>query len=240
VPKILVVMTKAKTLGLLDDVDHPSGFWAEEFVTPHDRFVKEGYDVDIAHYKDVIGTLDALRAPMDAADVTDKKLSEYAGVYVAGGHGAMEDMSHACDHQPGPAHPGQRHGPRHRMPRAVVPAAAARRQRRLAGYRMTSFSREEELATDMAGQLPFVLQIELQRLGAKYEKAGRHLGVARGDRPQPHYRPEPVLFHGYRRDPDHEARKTRPSTSCGSAGTRPKGTSKDSAVARSSRFSSNS
>ena len=41
----------------------------------------------------------------------------------------------------------------------------------LEGYRMTSFSHDEELVTDMAGELPFVLQIELQRLGGKYEKA---------------------------------------------------------------------
>jgi putative intracellular protease/amidase len=36
---------------------------------------------------------------------------------------------------------------------------------------MTAFSHEEELVTDMAGRLPFVLQVELERLGARYEKA---------------------------------------------------------------------
>lgn len=36
---------------------------------------------------------------------------------------------------------------------------------------MTSFSHDEELVTDMAGRLPFVLQVELERLGAAYEKA---------------------------------------------------------------------
>ena len=46
--KILILMTKAKTLGLLDGTQHPSGFWAEEFVVPYDRFLKEGYEVDLA------------------------------------------------------------------------------------------------------------------------------------------------------------------------------------------------
>jgi putative intracellular protease/amidase len=36
---------------------------------------------------------------------------------------------------------------------------------------MTAFSHAEELVTDMVGRLPFVLQFELERLGARYEKA---------------------------------------------------------------------
>jgi putative intracellular protease/amidase len=131
-------------------------------------------EANIAHYKEVIGTLDALHAPMDAADVTDEKLSEYAGVYVAGGHGAMEDMPHD---------PAITSLVRRILARGMVLATVCHGQScllplrdgngvwPLAGYRMTSFSHDEEMVTDMAGELPFVLQIELQRLGAKYEKA---------------------------------------------------------------------
>jgi putative intracellular protease/amidase len=36
---------------------------------------------------------------------------------------------------------------------------------------MTAFSHDEEMVTDMAGRLPFVLQRELERLGARYQKA---------------------------------------------------------------------
>ena len=46
--RILILMTKARTLGLLDGRQHPSGFWAEEFVVPYERFVAAGYDVDVA------------------------------------------------------------------------------------------------------------------------------------------------------------------------------------------------
>jgi putative intracellular protease/amidase len=36
---------------------------------------------------------------------------------------------------------------------------------------MTAFSHSEELVTSMAGRLPFILEVELTRLGAHYEKA---------------------------------------------------------------------
>jgi hypothetical protein len=38
-------------------------------------------------------------------------------------------------------------------------------------YRMTCFSHAEELVKDMAGRFPFVLELELSRLGGIYEKA---------------------------------------------------------------------
>jgi putative intracellular protease/amidase len=46
----------------------------------------------------------------------------------------------------------------------------------LEGRRLTAFSHEEELVTALARRLPFVLQVELERLGARYEKAGQVWG----------------------------------------------------------------
>src|SRR2546423_13825585 len=45
---ILVLMTKSATLGLLDGRRHESGFWAEEFVVPYERFRADGYRVEVA------------------------------------------------------------------------------------------------------------------------------------------------------------------------------------------------
>jgi putative intracellular protease/amidase len=208
--KILILMTKAKTLGLLDGRQHPSGFWAEEFVVPYERFVKEGYQVDVAtiggeapspdegsltpqivgytrpagspdhdeenvaHYRQTIKTLDVLRQPMNVADLTKDALAEYEGVYISGGHGAMEDLPHDAtmtgvvrwilelDLPLAVVCHGQS---------ALLPLRDSHGQWPLQGYRMTAFSHDEEMVTDMAGQLPFVLQVELERLGARYEKA---------------------------------------------------------------------
>lgn len=129
---------------------------------------------NIAHYREVIDSLDSLRRPLDIADITRAKLESYDGVYISGGHGAMEDMPHdvsmtrvirwvlevnkplavVC------------HGHS-----ALLPLRDSAGHWPLQGYRMTAFSHEEELVTDMAGQLPFVLQLELERLGANYVKA---------------------------------------------------------------------
>jgi putative intracellular protease/amidase len=208
--KILILMTKAKTLGLLDGRQHPSGFWAEEFVVPYERFVKEGHQVDlatvggeapsvdqsslttmvvgatrpqgspdhdaenVAHFREVVETLDLLKHPMNVADITREKLGEYDAVYISGGHGAMEDLTHSPDMtrtvrwilESGKPLAVVCHGQS-----ALLPLRDSEGRWALDGYRMTSFAHDEELVTDMAGQLPFVLQVELERLGAKYTKA---------------------------------------------------------------------
>jgi putative intracellular protease/amidase len=210
VAKILTLMTAESKLRLLDGRDHASGFWAEEFVVPYERFVAEGYDVDVAtiggvpptvdptslnatimsytrpqgspdrdeensrHYRQVISSLPQLKKPLAVEQLSRDDVAGYAGVYVSGGHGAIGDL-------------GKSDAVRTVVqwtldlgtPLAVVChgqcALLALRDSEsawpLAGYRMTAFSHGEELVTDMAGQLPFVLQVELERLGARYEKA---------------------------------------------------------------------
>jgi putative intracellular protease/amidase len=208
--KILILLTKSSTLTLLDGKKHASGFWAEEFVVPYERFIEEGFEVDVAtiggavptpdqgsltpqtvgatrpagspdrdeenvaHYRSAIDSLAVLKRPMDIGDITHEKLAGYVGVYISGGHGAMEDMPHDAgmtqivrwvlqDEQPLAV---VCHGQS-----ALLPLRDSEGQWALRGYRMTAFSHDEELVTDMAGQLPFVLQVELERLGARYEKA---------------------------------------------------------------------
>lgn len=209
--KVLILLTNASTLRLIDGTEHPSGFWAEEFVVPYERFVAQGWQVDVAtiggvaptpdagslteqtvgytrppdapsqgddggvaHYRQVIDTLDVLKAPGDVADLTAETLAEYDGVYISGGHGAMSDMPHD---------PSMTRVVRWIMeaeqPLAVVchghsallPLRDEHGDWLFEGYSMTAFSHDEELVTDMAGQLPFVLQVEVERLGAKYEKS---------------------------------------------------------------------
>jgi len=209
-PKILILLTRASTLTLLDGQQHASGFWAEEFVVPYERFVSEGYDVDvatiggatptpdagsltvrtvgatrpvgspdhdaanIARYRSVIESLDVLRHPTAVEDITREQLAGYAGVYISGGHGAMEDMPHSTALtrllrwvvDEGTPLAAVCHGHS-----ALLPLRDSHGGWPFAGYRMTAFSHDEELVTDMAGELPFVLQVELERLGAQYEKA---------------------------------------------------------------------
>jgi putative intracellular protease/amidase len=208
--RILILLTTTKELGLLDGRTHPSGFWAEEFVVPYERFVQAGHEVDVAtiggvpptvdegslntmtvratrpagspdrdaedieHYRKVIGELHQLQHPMNVSELTRERLAGYAGVFVSGGHGAMQDMPHDAhltralrtvlelDLPLAAVCHGQS---------ALLPLRDSHGRWPLEGYRMVAFSHDEELVTDIAGQLPFVLQAELERLGAKYEKA---------------------------------------------------------------------
>jgi putative intracellular protease/amidase len=208
--RILILVTKAKSLELLDGRRHPSGFWAEEFVVPYEQFIKGGYEVDIAtvdgepsvpdpdslepriigytrpagspdhdeeqaaHFREVIASVDDLRHPLDVSNLREEQVAQYAGAYICGGHGAMRDLPHDVgmtrvvrwllegDKPLAAVCHGQS---------ALLPVRDAHSRWPLAGYRMTAFSHEEELVTEMAGSLPFVLEVELERLGAKYEKA---------------------------------------------------------------------
>jgi putative intracellular protease/amidase len=114
-----------------------------------------------------------LKAPKDIGALTKDDLAGYAGVYISGGHGCMEDM---------PASPAMTrfllrllaldkpigsvcHGPT-----AFLSPRDASGQSPFQGYDMTCFSHVEEFATPINGRLPLVLEIELKRLGIHYSK----------------------------------------------------------------------
>lgn len=208
--KLLIFMTNRAKLHLIDGEIHPSGFWAEEFVVPYNRFKQEGYDVDIAtiggiqpkvdktsvsppfmpyvrpkgsqendvalaaQYIQLIDTLPALKKPLNVDTMTREQLASYDGIYLSGGHGTIGDMPKSDELA--------------QLLRWAIaldkPIAAvchghcgllslrdAEGNWPFAGYHMTCFSHAEELVTDMAGRLPFVLELEVKRLGAHYEKA---------------------------------------------------------------------
>jgi putative intracellular protease/amidase len=220
--KILILMTNGKTLHLLNGENHPSGFWAEEFVVPYKRFKQEGYEISIAtihgiaptvdqtsidptnlpyvrpanvqadshaqatEYRQFIDSVPDLQKPLNLDLFTKEQAATYDGVYLCGGHSAIGDMPKS-----------------HEMARLLgwfvemeKPLAAVCHghcgllnlrdcdsQWLFAGYRLTAFSHSEELSTSMAGKLPFVLEVELKRLGALYEKSdviwGSHVVVDR-------------------------------------------------------------
>jgi putative intracellular protease/amidase len=61
--KVLIVLTCAKEWHLKDGSKHFGGVWSPEFVYPHDRFTKAGYEV-------VVATLGGLPAPVDPASLS--------------------------------------------------------------------------------------------------------------------------------------------------------------------------
>ncbi|MDI6100445.1 type 1 glutamine amidotransferase domain-containing protein [Actinoplanes sp. NEAU-A12] len=131
-------------------------------------------EANAAHWREAVETIEVLQKPANVSDLTREKLAAYDGVYISGGHGAMDDLPHdpdmtrvvrwilELDKPLAVVCHGQS---------ALLPLRDSHSRWPLEGYRMTAFSHDEEMVTDMAGKLPFVLQVELERLGSKYEKA---------------------------------------------------------------------
>ncbi|MGW1892869.1 type 1 glutamine amidotransferase domain-containing protein [Streptomyces sp. NPDC002004] len=208
--KILVIMTAKATLHLLDGEQHPSGFWAEEFVVPYKIFKDAGHVVDVAtiggrtpsvdqtsidpqflqyvrpqgsenhdaeYAAEYVRAIDAnsqLKSPIALESLSEKDIAGYDGLYISGGHGAIGDLPKSDE-----LAQILRWWLASNKPLATVchghTSLLALRDGEghwpLEGYRMTAFSHAEELVTNMAGRLPFILEAELTRLGARYEKA---------------------------------------------------------------------
>ncbi|GLV84209.1 dimethylallyltransferase [Streptomyces lavendulae subsp. lavendulae] len=208
--KILVVMTAKATLHLLDGEQHPSGFWAEEFVVPYTLFRAAGHTVDVAtiggaaptvdqtsidpgflrwvrpegspdedaanaaEYVRVIEQTPLLQHPIALESLGEKDVADYDGIYISGGHGAIGDLPKsdelaqllrwAIDRDKPIATVCHGHT-------ALLSLRDGEGRWPFEGYRMTAFSHAEELVTNMAGRLPLILEAELTRLGARYEKA---------------------------------------------------------------------
>ena len=61
--KVLIVLTGAKEWSLKDGSKHFGGVWSPEFVYPHDRFTKAGYEV-------VVATLGGVPALVDPSSLS--------------------------------------------------------------------------------------------------------------------------------------------------------------------------
>ena len=114
--KILFVMTGADHWTLADGTKHPTGFWAEEAVTPYQAFTAAGHEIVVAtpggvvppldqgslapqfnggeegakKMADALASISELQHPVRLEDVV---LDDYAAVFYPGGHGPMEDLA---------------------------------------------------------------------------------------------------------------------------------------------------
>jgi putative intracellular protease/amidase len=116
-PSLLIVLTGADHWTLDDGTEYPTGFWAEELVTPMRIFRDAGVDVTLATPGGVSPTVDdaslgpegaggeeqaaQLRDELEeledqlASPVALEEVSpeDFDGVFVPGGHGPMEDLA---------------------------------------------------------------------------------------------------------------------------------------------------
>ncbi|MBZ0116234.1 MAG: type 1 glutamine amidotransferase domain-containing protein [Sandaracinaceae bacterium] len=140
--------------------------------------VPQGSSVDVAsealRYRRILDSIGELKAPRNLGDVGAGELAEYAGLYIAGGHGCMTDMpsSHQIARvllravERGLPIASVCHGPT-----AFLAPRDAEGKNPFAGYRFTCFSQNEETFTPIWGRLPMVIEHELRAQGMSYSKA---------------------------------------------------------------------
>ena len=194
---VLMVLTGAKVWTMKDGTPHPTGFWSEEFVAPHQKFTAAGFEVHIAtpggrtpttdplsfslgYNNNDQGEVDAQKAylkqhegvlskPLNLADVDP---ASYDVIFVVGGHGPMQDL--AVDPNIGDILAAMLDNPNKIVaavchgPASFLSAHRADGTWLFKGRKLTGFSNEEETQATFAGNAPWLLEDRLRLAGANY------------------------------------------------------------------------
>lgn len=188
---VLVVLSGARVWSLKDGTQHPTGFWADEFIAPHRLLVEAGHDVTIATpgarvpvadqaslgdesgpglraYLETVK--DVLESPVRLEDVDP---AAYDAVFIPGGHGPMQDLAVNPDvarilaamlPDSGKVVASLCHGPA-----AFLAAGDAEGNWLFKGRKLTSFTDDEEKQAGLADNAPWLLEDRLRAGGADFE-----------------------------------------------------------------------
>ncbi|WP_233836725.1 type 1 glutamine amidotransferase domain-containing protein [Paraburkholderia sp. ZP32-5] len=194
---VLMILTGATSWTQKDGMRRPSGFWAEEFATPHEVLSAAGVTITIATPGGKPATVDqvslsaqanqgdvakteALSAYLDKHEdvlksplrIEDLDVSEFDVVFVPGGHGPMQDL--AVDEAVGNALSTAL------ADRDMIVAAVCHGQASFLsagdatswafkGRRMTAFTNVEETQVGLAANAPWLLEDRLRDAGASFD-----------------------------------------------------------------------
>lgn len=206
---VLMILSAADSWTLKDGSEHPTGFWAEEVVTPYEVFTDAGWSVtvatpggraptvdqaslaegagDPATLEHVAASLDRLASVLNSpSDLESVDHTKFDVVFYPGGHGPLQDL--AVDQTSGAILRDRVTADKTvallcHAPAAVLAASEETSSSPFAGYRMTGFSNAEEEQVGLAENAPWLLEDKLVELGAEYSKAaepwGSHVVVDR-------------------------------------------------------------
>lgn len=194
---VLIILSGATTWSQLDGTQRPTGFWCEEFTTPHRMLTEAKARITIATPGGAPAIVDALSLSLDAnggdsakvaeltayvnthADVlrTPKRLEDidlanYDAVFVPGGHGPMQDL--AVNEAAGRLLTAAL-ADASKVVGALCHGAAAFLSAGDAmawpfkGRKLTGFSNIEETQVGLAANAPWLLEDRLVAGGAQYE-----------------------------------------------------------------------
>ena len=182
---ILMVTTSASML----PPNHPTGLWLDEFAVPYDHFITHGAHVTVASPLGGAVPLDPKTEPSDSERIkwfgalraleSSKSLagiddSFFDALFIPGGHGPIVDLVHDRDlhrliasfEEDGKFIGAVCHGPA-----ALLEVRGADGHYLIRDRRLTGFSNLEERLAGMHAKVPFLLEDELKKRGARYESA---------------------------------------------------------------------
>jgi putative intracellular protease/amidase len=191
--KILFVMTGADHWTLADGTAHPTGYWAEEFVAPYQAFTAAGHEVVVATPGGVVPTVDqvSLTPEVVGQDVADTmaaalrssaelrspiklesaEAAEYIAMFYTGGHGPMEDLSADTDSARLLTEVMDAGKPVGVVCHGLAALLATERPdgtSPFTGYRVTGFTKVEEIQTGLADRAKWLLEDRLVALGVRF------------------------------------------------------------------------
>lgn len=188
--KILMVLTSHDQLG---NTGRKTGFWLEEFAAPYFVFRDAGVDLTLASPKGGQPPLDpksdlpegqtaamtrfkqdksAQQALAQTKKLADMKAEDFDTVFYVGGHGPMWDLAESRDsinllesfYNSGKPIALVCHSP------GVLRHVTCNGAPLVKGKRVTGFTDGEEADVELTHVVPFLVEDELLRLGATFEK----------------------------------------------------------------------
>jgi len=188
--KILMVLTSHDQLG---NTGRKTGFWLEEFAAPYFVFRDAGVELTLASPKGGQPPLDpksdmpgnqtpamarfkkdatAQKALANTVKLADMKSENFDTVFYPGGHGPMWDLAESAVsiallesfYNSGKPIALVCHSP------GVLRHVMYQGEPLVKGKRVTGFTDEEEEEMQLTHVVPFLVEDELKRLGAKFEK----------------------------------------------------------------------
>jgi len=194
---VAMILTGSSVWTMKDGTPHPTGFWAEEFVKPHQTFTAAGFEVTVStpqgrtptvdplsfnlgynnndqgvvdSYKQYIGALGGRLE--DTTPLADLDPAALDVVFVVGGHGPMQDLAVDPDisalFNAVLGDPGKILAAVCHGPASFLSAHRPDGTWLLRGRRLTGFSNEEETQASFAGNAPWLLEDRLRLAGAEY------------------------------------------------------------------------
>lgn len=189
---VLMVLTSHDQLG---DTGKKTGFWLEEFAAPYYAFKDAGAQVTLVSPAGGQPPLDPKSDEPDAQTAETNRFrndpaaqhalantgllaevnaEDFDAVFYPGGHGPLWDLAndaHSIALIEAFAQSGKPHGFVCHAPGVLLKVRDSAGQPLIAGRDVTGFSNAEEAAVGLTDVVPFLIEDEFQRLGARYSKA---------------------------------------------------------------------